>query len=103
MNCCAYYGLPMGAGDLGGNMYMSVALSGLVEMPAYLTTLYLIESRSDNVAAYLTTLYLIESRSGQMRSIYRLNVFHVLSACTPSGNIFVEYVTGWDDVCPFRG
>ena len=86
MNCCAYYGLPMGAGDLGGNMYMSVALSGLVEMPAY-----------------LTTLYLIESRSGQMRSIYRLNVFHVLSACTPSGNIFVEYVTGWDDVCPFRG
>ena len=46
MNCCTYYGLTMGAGNLGNNMYSTVALSGLVELPAYVTTLYLIESRS---------------------------------------------------------
>ncbi|CAI8008236.1 Solute carrier family 22 member 15 [Geodia barretti] len=32
-NCMVYYGLSMSAGSLGGGRYISVALSGLVELP----------------------------------------------------------------------
>ena len=30
----SYFGLTIGSSNLGGNMYLTVALSGLVEIPA---------------------------------------------------------------------
>jgi len=37
-----YYGMTMSAGSLGGNMWISVALSGLAEIPAYLLAMYIL-------------------------------------------------------------
>ncbi|KAM4636711.1 solute carrier family 22 member 15-like [Discoglossus pictus] len=38
-----YYGLTLNAGDLKGNLYLNVALSGLVEVPAFPLCLFFIE------------------------------------------------------------
>ncbi|KAG8435248.1 hypothetical protein GDO86_013266 [Hymenochirus boettgeri] len=38
-----YYGLTLNAGELKGNLYLNVALSGLVEVPAFPLCLYFIE------------------------------------------------------------
>ncbi|XP_077469039.1 solute carrier family 22 member 15 isoform X2 [Stigmatopora argus] len=35
-----YYGLTLGAGDMSGNRYLNVAMSGLVELPAYPLCVY---------------------------------------------------------------
>ncbi|KAM9006374.1 solute carrier family 22 member 15 isoform 2-T2 [Sarcophilus harrisii] len=40
-----YYGLTLSAGDLGGNIYANLALSGLVEIPSYPICIYLINHR----------------------------------------------------------
>ncbi|XP_053312868.1 solute carrier family 22 member 15 isoform X2 [Spea bombifrons] len=40
-----YYGLTLSAGDLGGNVYLNLALSGLAEIPAYPLCMYLINHR----------------------------------------------------------
>uniref|UniRef100_A0A4W3H885 Solute carrier family 22 member 15 n=1 Tax=Callorhinchus milii TaxID=7868 RepID=A0A4W3H885_CALMI len=37
-----YYGLTLGAGDLGGDRYLNIALSGLAELPAHPVGLFLI-------------------------------------------------------------
>ena len=38
-----YYGLSMSAGSLGGGRYISVALSGLVELPGLYISYHLME------------------------------------------------------------
>lgn len=43
MNSGVYYGLTMSSGSLGASRYMSMALSGFVEIPAYVSTLFLVE------------------------------------------------------------
>ncbi|XP_030059748.1 solute carrier family 22 member 15 [Microcaecilia unicolor] len=40
-----YYGLTLHAGDLNGNVYTNLALSGLVEIPSYPICLYLINKK----------------------------------------------------------
>ncbi|XP_075449391.1 solute carrier family 22 member 15 [Ascaphus truei] len=40
-----YYGLTLSAGDLGGNIYLNLALSGLAEVPAYPLCMYLINHK----------------------------------------------------------
>ena len=40
-----YYGLTLSAGDLGGNMYANLALSGLIEIPSYPLCIYLINQK----------------------------------------------------------
>ena len=42
-NCLVYYGLSMSAGSLGGGRYISVALSGLVELPGLYISYLLLE------------------------------------------------------------
>ncbi len=42
-NCLAYYALSLSAGSLGGNMYISFALSGLVELPSIFATYVLVD------------------------------------------------------------
>ncbi|XP_044131099.1 solute carrier family 22 member 15 [Bufo gargarizans] len=41
-----YYGLTLSTGDLGGNVYLNLALSGLAELPAYPICIYLINHRN---------------------------------------------------------
>ncbi|KAF6293777.1 solute carrier family 22 member 15 [Rhinolophus ferrumequinum] len=40
-----YYGLTLSAGDLGGNIYVNLALSGLIEIPSYPLCIYLINQK----------------------------------------------------------
>ncbi|KAG8517598.1 Solute carrier family 22 member 15, partial [Galemys pyrenaicus] len=40
-----YYGLTLSAGDLGGNIYANLALSGLIEIPSYPVCIYLINQK----------------------------------------------------------
>lgn len=40
-----YYGLTLNVGDLGGNVYTNLALSGLIEIPAYPLCIYLINQK----------------------------------------------------------
>ncbi|XP_014812718.1 PREDICTED: solute carrier family 22 member 15 isoform X3 [Calidris pugnax] len=40
-----YYGLTLNVGDLGGNIYANLALSGLIEIPAYPICIYLISQK----------------------------------------------------------
>ncbi|CAH2322082.1 solute carrier family 22 member 15-like isoform X1 [Pelobates cultripes] len=53
-----YYGLTLNAGDLKGNLYLNVALSGLVELPAFPLCLFFIErkwcGRGRATAGFLT-------------------------------------------------
>ncbi|XP_020648850.3 solute carrier family 22 member 15-like isoform X2 [Pogona vitticeps] len=52
-----YYGLTLNAGELGGNLYLNVALSGLVEVPAFPLCMFFIEKswsgRCKSTAAFL--------------------------------------------------
>ena len=41
-NSVVYYGLSMSAGSLGGGRYISVALSGVVELPGLYICYYLL-------------------------------------------------------------
>lgn len=41
-----YYGLTLSSGQLGGDLYLSLALSGLAELPAYPICMYLLNHRS---------------------------------------------------------
>ncbi|XP_071525816.1 solute carrier family 22 member 15-like isoform X2 [Panulirus ornatus] len=43
VNSATYYGLTMAASDLGGDVYISTALSGLIEIPACLITLAIVD------------------------------------------------------------
>uniref|UniRef100_A0A2D4HCG0 Major facilitator superfamily (MFS) profile domain-containing protein n=1 Tax=Micrurus lemniscatus lemniscatus TaxID=129467 RepID=A0A2D4HCG0_MICLE len=68
-----YYGLTLNAGELGGNLYLNVALSGLVEVPAFPLCMFFIEKswlgRRKSSAAFLIfaglacvfTMYLTEN------------------------------------------
>jgi len=38
-----YYGLTLSAGELAGNRYINIFLSGLVEMPAYLVFFFMLQ------------------------------------------------------------
>ena len=38
-----YYGLGFNSGNLSGDMYLNFALSGLVEIPAYMLASYLVD------------------------------------------------------------
>ncbi|KAM7131431.1 solute carrier family 22 member 15 isoform X2 [Ciconia boyciana] len=40
-----YYGLTLNVGDLGGSIYANLALSGLIEIPAYPVCIYLINQK----------------------------------------------------------
>ncbi|XP_034267045.1 solute carrier family 22 member 15 isoform X2 [Pantherophis guttatus] len=52
-----YYGLTLNVGDLGGSIYANLALSGLIEIPAYPLCVYLIRQkwfgRKRTLAAFL--------------------------------------------------
>ena len=48
VNSAVYYGLTMGAGSLGANLYVSIALSGAVEIPGY-GLMYILQDRLGRV------------------------------------------------------
>lgn len=41
--CMVYYGLSLGVGNLSNNIYISLSLSGIVEIPSYLLAFVLLE------------------------------------------------------------
>merc|ERR1712013_68225 len=43
VNSAAYYGLTLAAGSAGGGLYTATALSGAVEIPAYILTNFLLD------------------------------------------------------------
>ena len=43
VNSAAYYGLTLAAGSAGGGLYTATALSGAVEIPAYVLTNFLLD------------------------------------------------------------
>ncbi|XP_071478127.1 organic cation transporter protein-like [Diadema antillarum] len=51
-----YYGLSLGAGDLGVNVYLAAFVSGAVELPAYASTLFTLEYYGRRIS---TCLYLL--------------------------------------------
>lgn len=44
MNGFVYYGLSFNTNSLAGNMYINFFLSGLVELPAYVLTMYILRT-----------------------------------------------------------
>jgi len=57
VNSASYYGLTLAAGGTGGDLYTATALSGAVEIPAYLLTNYLLGARGRRftLAAFMIT------------------------------------------------
>lgn len=43
VNSLVYYGMTLASGKLGGSIYLSTALSGLIELPGYFLTILLLE------------------------------------------------------------
>lgn len=52
-----YYGLTMRAGNLNGNRYINVALAGLIEIPADIVTLYLMDVSVPAVCLIILSFY----------------------------------------------
>lgn len=53
VNSATYYGLTMAASDLGGDVYMSTAFNGLVEVPAGLIAMAIIDKYDDGDVSFL--------------------------------------------------
>lgn len=43
VNGATYYGLTMAASDLGGDVYVSTALNGLIEVPSGLVAMFMMD------------------------------------------------------------
>lgn len=43
VNAMVYYGLTLKAGDFGSNRYVSIAMVGLIEIPADIVALYFMD------------------------------------------------------------
>ncbi|XP_033004825.1 solute carrier family 22 member 15-like isoform X1 [Lacerta agilis] len=96
-----YYGLTLNAGELGGNLYLNVALSGLVEVPAFPLCMFFIEKswsgRRKSTTAFLIfsglacifTMLLPENRGGFLFSPSILALYGKLTVSAAFNIIYI--------------
>lgn len=96
-----YYGLTLNAGELGGNLYLNVALYGLVEVPAFPLCMFLIEKswsgRRKSTAGFLIfaglacmlTVFLPENSGGFFLSSSLLALYGKLNVSAAFNIIYI--------------
>ncbi|KAM8977780.1 solute carrier family 22 member 15 [Pelodytes ibericus] len=99
-----YYGLTLSVGDLGGNIYLNLALSGLAEVPAYPLCMYLINhkwwGRRRSLAGFLclgglsclVIMFLPEKRESGLSLVLNSQVLSLIGKLSISASFNIVYI-----------
>jgi len=80
VNSAAYYGLTLAAGSAGGGLYTATALSGAVEIPAYVLTNFLLDYLGRRKTL---CLFMIGGGLSCLTSCWLVPITITITICTP--------------------